>query len=91
VRSGETSLSQQLYEDRPLLKPVAFVSSELPSLFLNEIFKPMTEEAGWNGVSPSVLKLTFISPDEQEASHAPTADRVFLHILCLLSLITQQT
>jgi hypothetical protein len=79
VRSGETSLSQQLYEDRPLLKPIAFVPSKLPSLFLNEeeIFKPMTEEAGRNGVSPSVLKLTFMSPDEQEASHVPTADRVF--------------
>jgi hypothetical protein len=79
VRRGETSLSQQLYEDRPLLKPIAFVSSKLPSLFLNEeeIFKPMTEEAGRNGVSPSVLKLTFMSSDEQEASHAPTADRVF--------------
>lgn len=61
VRRGEASLSQQLYEDRPLLKPIAFVPSKLPSLFLNkeEIFKPMTEEA-----------------DEHEASHAPTADRV---------------
>ena len=76
---GETSLSQQLYEDRPLLKPIAFVPSKQPSLFLNEeeIFKPMTEEAGRNGVSPSVLMLTFISSDEQEANHAPTADRVF--------------
>lgn len=79
VRCGETSLSQLLYEDRPLLKPIAFVPSEMPTLFLNEeeIFKPMAEEAGWNGVSPSVLRLTFMSPDEQEASHAPTADRVF--------------
>jgi hypothetical protein len=79
VRCDETSLSQQLYEDRPLLKPIAFVPSKLPSLFLNEeeIFKPMTEEAGRNGVSPSVLKLTFMSSDEQETSHAPTADRVF--------------
>jgi hypothetical protein len=60
VRCSETSLSQQLYEDRPLLKPIAFVPSKLPSLFLNEeeIFKPMTEEAGRNVVSPSVLKLT---------------------------------
>ena len=76
VRRGETSLSQ---EDRPLLKPIAFVPSKLPSLFLNEeeIFKPMTEEAGRNDVSPSVPKLTFMSSDEQEASHAPTADRVF--------------
>lgn len=62
VRRGETSFSQQLYEDRSLLKPIAFVPSMLPSLFLNEeeIFKPMAEDA-----------------DEQEASHAPTADRVF--------------
>jgi hypothetical protein len=79
VRRGETSLSQQLYEDRPFLKPIAFVPSKLPSLFLHEeeIFKPMTEEAGRNCISPSVLKLTFMSSDEQEASHAPTADRVF--------------
>ncbi|KAI0268910.1 hypothetical protein BGY98DRAFT_1018014 [Russula aff. rugulosa BPL654] len=61
VLRGKISLSQQLYENRPLLKPIAFVPSKLPSLFLNEeeIFKPMAEEA-----------------DEQEASHAPTADRV---------------
>jgi len=60
ARRGEGSLSQQLYEDRPLLKPIAFVPSELPSLFLNEeeIFKPMAEEAGRKIVSPSVLKLT---------------------------------
>lgn len=78
VRRGETSLSQQPYDDRPLLKPIAFVPSKLPSLFLNEeeIFKPMTEEAGRSGVSPSVLKLTFMCTDEQGASHAPTADRV---------------
>jgi len=37
----------------------------------------MTEEAGRNGVSLSVLKLTFMSSDEQEASHAPTARHVF--------------
>ena len=37
----------------------------------------MAEEAGRNGVSLSVLKLTFMSSDEKEASHAPTADRVF--------------
>ena len=79
MRPGETSLTRQLYEDRPLLKPIAFVPSKLPSLFLNEeeIFKPMAEEAGRDGVSLSVLKLTFMSSDEQEASHAPTADRVF--------------
>jgi hypothetical protein len=60
VLRGKISLSQQLYENRPLLKPIAFVPSKLPSLFLNEeeIFKPMAEEAGRNGVSPSVLKLT---------------------------------
>lgn len=57
---GRTSLSQQLYENRPLLKSIAFIPSKLPSLFLNEeeIFKPMAEEAGRNGVSPSVLELT---------------------------------
>ena len=53
VLRGKTSLSQQLYENRPLLKPIAFVPSMLPSLFLNEeeIFKPMAEEAGRDGVS----------------------------------------
>jgi len=78
VRRGEVSLSQQLYEDQPFFKPIAFVPSRLPSLFLNEdeIFKPMTEEAGQNGVPPYVIKLTLISSGEKEASHAPTADRV---------------
>jgi hypothetical protein len=61
VHRGETSLSQLFYEDRPLLKPITFVPSKLPSLFLNEeeIFKPMAEEAGRHGISPPVVKLTY--------------------------------
>jgi len=53
MHRGEASLSQLFYEDRPLLKPIVFVPSKLPSLFLNEeeIFKPMAEEAGQHGVS----------------------------------------
>jgi hypothetical protein len=45
----KTSLSQQLFESRPLLKPIKFVRSELaPTLFLDEeeILKPAAEEAG---------------------------------------------
>ncbi|KAI9429450.1 hypothetical protein BJY52DRAFT_1423386 [Lactarius psammicola] len=49
-RSGNTSLSQLLYEDRPFLKPITD----------DEIFKPVAEEAG-----------------EQEASHVPTAERIY--------------
>jgi hypothetical protein len=48
-RRGNASLSQLLYEDRPLLKPVTFVRSRhTPTLFLEEeeIFKPVAEEAG---------------------------------------------
>ncbi|KAI9448836.1 hypothetical protein BJY52DRAFT_1364366 [Lactarius psammicola] len=48
--SGNTSLSQLLYEDRPFLKPITD----------EEIFKPVAEEAG-----------------EREASHVPTAERVY--------------
>ena len=49
LRYGTESLSQLLYEDRPLLKPISFVRSKLtPTLFLKEeeIFKPVAEEAG---------------------------------------------
>ncbi|KAH9007974.1 hypothetical protein EDB84DRAFT_1281330 [Lactarius hengduanensis] len=63
LRSGNASLSQLLYEDRPFLKPITFVRSQVtPTLFLRdeEIFKPVAEEAG-----------------EQEASHVPTAERVY--------------
>jgi len=61
VLRGEPSLTQQLYEDRSLLRPIAFVPSWMPSLFLNEeeIFEPMAEEAGWSAISPYVLVLTF--------------------------------
>jgi hypothetical protein len=54
VHRGEAPPSRPFYKDRPLLKPIKFVSSKLPSLFLNEeeIFKPMAEEAGRHGVSP---------------------------------------
>ena len=80
MHRGDASLSQLFYDDRPLLKPITFVPSKLPSLFLNEeeIFKPMAEEAGWHDVSPPVFKSTYLkSSGEQEASYAPTADRVF--------------
>ncbi|KAH9032423.1 hypothetical protein EDB85DRAFT_2145544 [Lactarius pseudohatsudake] len=63
LRSGNASLSQLLYEDRPFLKPITFVRSQVtPTLFLRdeEIFKPVAEEAG-----------------EQETSHVPTAERVY--------------
>ncbi|KAI9450307.1 hypothetical protein BJY52DRAFT_1227281 [Lactarius psammicola] len=63
LRSGNASLSQLLYEDRPFLKPITFVQSQItPTLFLRdeEIFKPVAEEAG-----------------EREASHVPTAERVY--------------
>lgn len=63
LRNGNASLSQLLYEDRPFLKPIAFVQSkQTPTLFLREeeILKPVAEEAG-----------------EQEASHVPTAERVY--------------
>ena len=49
LRSGNASLSQALYEDRPFLKPITFVRSQLtPTLFLRdeEIFEPVAEEAG---------------------------------------------
>jgi hypothetical protein len=49
LRHGDASLSQCLYEDRPLLKPVSFVRSRYaPTLFLKEeeIFQPVAEEAG---------------------------------------------
>jgi hypothetical protein len=51
VHRGGAPLSRRSYEDRPLLKPIKFVPSKLPSLFLNEdeIFKPMVEEAGPHG------------------------------------------
>lgn len=42
-------LSQQLYEERPLLRPITFVKSKLtPTLFLDEeeIFEPVVEAAG---------------------------------------------
>jgi hypothetical protein len=50
VHRGNASLSQLFYDDRPLLKPITFVPSKFPSLFLNEdeIFKPMAEEPGWH-------------------------------------------
>ena len=54
LRYGTASLSQLLYEDRPLLKPISFVKSKLtPTLFLKEeeIFKPVAEEAGQCTVS----------------------------------------
>jgi hypothetical protein len=46
LRRGEASLSQLLYEDRPLRKPIVFVQSKFtPTLFLNQedIFKPVAE------------------------------------------------
>jgi hypothetical protein len=49
LHHGTASVSQLLYEDRPLLKPVTFVrSGHTPTLFLEEeeIFKPVVEEAG---------------------------------------------
>jgi len=55
LRYGTASLSQLLYEDRPLLKPILFVKSKLtPTLFLKEeeIFKPVAEETGQYTVSP---------------------------------------
>ncbi|KAI0315176.1 hypothetical protein OF83DRAFT_1174066 [Amylostereum chailletii] len=63
LRTSTAPLSQLLYEDRPLLKPIVFVRSEItPKLFMEEeeIFKPVADEAG-----------------DLEQSHVPTADRVF--------------
>ncbi|KAI0046164.1 hypothetical protein FA95DRAFT_1412088 [Auriscalpium vulgare] len=63
LRTGTAPLSQLLYDDRPLLRPIKFVPSEFtPKLFMEEeeIFKPVADEAG-----------------EQDASHVPTAERVF--------------
>ncbi|TFY61685.1 hypothetical protein EVG20_g6968, partial [Dentipellis fragilis] len=63
LRSSTAPLSQLLYEDRPLLRPVIFVRSQAtPTLFTEEeeIFKPVVEEAG-----------------TEDKSHVPTADRVF--------------
>jgi hypothetical protein len=81
LRYGTASLSQLLYEDRPLLKPISFVRSKLnPTLFLkeDEIFKPVAEEAGQCIVSLHVTLLIVLLPSgEQEASHIPTAERVF--------------
>jgi hypothetical protein len=55
MRRGTASLSQLLYEDRPLLRPISFVRSKhSPTLFLKEeeIFKPVAEEAGPYNVLP---------------------------------------
>ncbi|KAA1475077.1 hypothetical protein DENSPDRAFT_866787 [Dentipellis sp. KUC8613] len=63
LRTSTAPLSQLLYEDRPLLRPVIFVRSQTtPTLFMEEeeIFKPVAEEAG-----------------TEDKSHVPTADRVF--------------
>ncbi|KAI0289926.1 hypothetical protein B0F90DRAFT_1825704, partial [Multifurca ochricompacta] len=63
LRYGNASLSQLLYQDRPLLKPITFVRSKAtPTLFLEEeeIFKPVAEESG-----------------EQEVDHVPTAERIY--------------
>ncbi|KAI0257906.1 hypothetical protein BC834DRAFT_871659 [Gloeopeniophorella convolvens] len=63
LRHSAASLSQLLYEDRPLLKPIVFVRSKhTPSLFMEEeeIFQAVVEEAG-----------------ERDGSHIPTAERVY--------------
>lgn len=42
-------LSEQLYQERPFLRPITFVKSQLtPSLFMDEeeIFEPVVEAAG---------------------------------------------
>lgn len=63
LRGGNTSLSQLLYEDRPFRKPITFVRSKTtPTLFLRD------EE---------IFKPVAEEAGEQEASHAPTADRVY--------------
>lgn len=81
LRYGTESLSQLLYEDRPLLKPISFVRSKLtPTLFLKEeeIFKPVAEEAGRCTVPLHFILLIFSLPSgEQDTSHVPTAERVF--------------
>jgi hypothetical protein len=62
VHRGGAPLSRRFCEDRPLLKPIKFVPSKLPSLFLNEdeIFKPMVEEAGLHGcLTNLVVKFTY--------------------------------
>ena len=83
IRGGNASLSQLLWEDRPFRKPITFVrSKETPTLFLKDedIFKPVAEEAGLffclcsRRLSVDALCLVL---GEQEASHAPTADRVY--------------
>lgn len=62
LRHGKAPLSQLLYEDRPLLKPITFIRSKhTPSLFLKEeeIFKPVAEEAGRCTVSATRLSCSF--------------------------------
>jgi hypothetical protein len=56
LRHGDASLSQRLYEDRPLLKPVTFVRSRhAPTLFLKEeeIFQPVAEKTGQHTHHPT--------------------------------------
>ena len=78
------SLSQLLYEGRPLLKPILFIrSKDTPTLFLEEeeIFRPVADEAGRYTFSPHgtefFLLITLLPLGGQEASHVPTAERVF--------------
>ncbi|KAH9055548.1 hypothetical protein EDB87DRAFT_1579780 [Lactarius vividus] len=63
LRNGNTSLSQLLYEDRPFLKPITFVrSQQTPTLFLR---------------GEEIFKPVAEEAGEQEASHVPTAERVY--------------
>ncbi|KAH9957298.1 hypothetical protein BC827DRAFT_1226041 [Russula dissimulans] len=80
LRRGEASLSQLLYEDRPLRKPIVFVQSKFtPTLFLNQedIFKPVAEAAGQGeGSVPTAGRIfrTFHLGDEQPNSHESPSD-----------------
>ena len=81
IRNGNAPLSQ--LQDHPFREPITFVHSKAtPTLFLKdeEIFKPVAEEAGlFLCLRPCRLSVDalFSVLGEQEASHAPTADRVY--------------
>ncbi|KAF7972549.1 hypothetical protein HWV62_17756 [Athelia sp. TMB] len=57
-----TPLSKLLYQERPYLKPIIF----LPSVFTRKLFEEEED----------LVKPQVIDPEDTEASHVPTADRV---------------
>jgi hypothetical protein len=78
LRSGNASLSQLLYEDRPFLWFITFLRPKAtPNLLLGdeELFKPVAEEAG-----PSIFlcsRRLCVDIFVGEASHVPSAERVY--------------